>query len=125
MAATTTAVEVQTYVWRAKGFTDDVVECDRCGRAELKGTVRMVATDADGDEADEQYMGVVCAAKMTGRKAAEIRHEAKEGDAAARAARMAWASERSSFECALRDKALGRGARFPEIMAYFKTPEHL
>jgi hypothetical protein len=98
--------QVQTYTWRARGFTEDITVCDFCGRQELKGTVRMVSVDADGDEGDEMHAGVVCAAKRAGRKAEEIRHEAKAADAARRAARNEWTDRESNLTCQLRDEWL-------------------
>ena len=103
MTATTMT---QTYVWRAYGVTEDITECDRCGKIDLKGTVRMVAQYADGDQDGEMYMGTDCAARMTGRKAAEIRHEANEATKARRAAHAAWTHAQSDLACTLRDQYL-------------------
>lgn len=125
MTATETVVD--TYTWRAKGFTEDVNQCEHCGKADLKGTVRMVTVDADGGEADDTFMGVVCAARMTGRKAQEIRTEAARADrardAAIRAAYTAWSDASSSAFIARRDAALGPRARFAEISAFMDSPE--
>jgi hypothetical protein len=124
----TTITEKVTVTWRAKGFTDDVTECERCGKVELKGTVRMVAVDTDGNEDGEQYMGTDCAARMTGRKVAEIRTEINVAEKAARAAWNAWSNTHSAWKIAQRDEALGTGGlgtagKVTEIGAYFRSEE--
>lgn len=83
--------------WIAKGTTDDVTTCDHCGREELKGTVRMVAVNAEGEEQGESFMGSTCAANMTGRPVADIRKEAKAADDDRRA-RLAAHREAESTE---------------------------
>jgi hypothetical protein len=70
--------------WVATGTTDEITECDHCGRTDLKVTVHMVATTPDGENDGEMWMGTTCAARMTGRKAAEIKKEAKAADDVAR-----------------------------------------
>ena len=94
---TTTATETQTFRYRAAGFTEDITECDICGKVDLKGTVRLVIVDADGNEDGEVYAGVVCAARRSGRKAAEIRTEAAAGD---RAVCEAWSQYRQALASA-------------------------
>lgn len=110
----------------AKGFTDDVTTCEHCGRADLKGTVRMAAVDADGGEDGETYMGVVCAAKMAGRKAGDIRTEAaradRQRDREVREAWRAWLDAMSTWTCAMRDAAVGLNAGYVVISAYYDSP---
>src|SRR4029079_3973808 len=86
MAAATsnTTAEVEVFRWVARGFTDDVTDCQHCGKTDLKGTVRMVALGPDNEDLGDCYMGVGCAARMSGRKAAEIRTEASRADRQAR-----------------------------------------
>lgn len=121
-----TASDTTTH-WIARGFTDDITTCDHCGREDLKGTVRMVAIDPDGGDDGEQYMGVVCAARMTGRKATDIRTEANRADRAreqaVRDTWRAWTNAHTTWFCALRDATLGAGARYPQIQAMRETPE--
>lgn len=116
-----------TNTWSARGLTDDVNTCDHCGRVDLKATVRMVIQDADGNDDGEQYMGVVCAARMTGRKAADIRTEANRADRARidaqRAAWHAWQNAKSADFCARRDAALGAGASPRQILEWSATTE--
>jgi len=71
---------------RGAGFTQDINECECCGRSDLKGTVRMLLVDSDGNGELIGYYGVRCAAAHFGRTAKEIRSEAKAADAAAREA---------------------------------------
>ncbi|WP_341241523.1 hypothetical protein [uncultured Nocardioides sp.] len=91
-----TSVEpVQTYRYRAMGFTDDITSCDLCGRDELKGTVRLVLTDPDGDTDGDVYAGVVCAAKANGCTAKVIRAEAKRTEDLATTIHRTWAEAHS------------------------------
>jgi hypothetical protein len=128
------AAETFTWRWQARGFVDDVTECGHCGRTDLKGTVRMVAVDSDGNADGDTYMGVVCAARMTGRKVAEIRTEAaradRERDRAARDAWDAWQSKHSAWKCAQRDAALGMTRFGPlppagTISVFYRSAEFL
>lgn len=125
-------------MWQARGTTDDVTECGHCGRSELKGTVRMVAVNADGEETGEEFMGSTCAARLTGRPVADIRREAKAADDAHRAAVLAHAEAESAefmraSSYALRTMGLERNfanmklvradAAFQQMMATWKA-EH-
>jgi len=117
----------ETMTYRALGFTDEITKCEHCGRDFLKGTVRMAIVDADGNEEGEEFFGVTCAARMSGRKAAEIRTEANRADrarlAAERAAYGAWRDAASADFRARRDAALGPGARPHDILVWAGTPE--
>jgi hypothetical protein len=122
------SVEATAARWTAKGFTDDVTECGHCGRTELKGTVRMVVVDADGNDDGDMYMGVVCAARMTGRKAGEIRTEANRADRARdearRAAHRAWSDAHTVWFITRRDAALGPDASTHDILTWSGQPEN-
>lgn len=115
--------------WTAKGFTDEITACEICGKPELKGTVRMAAIDADGEQAGEVYAGVVCAARRAGRKAADIRTEAQRADRArAQAIRdthRAWSDAESRWFCARRDAHFGTGRHIPfaDLQAWRNSPE--
>lgn len=119
--------DVPAVTWRAMGFTDDVTDCQHCPKTDLKGTVRMVAFTADGEEDGEMFVGTTCAARMTGRKANEIRTEANRADRARiekiRQIHRAWSSAHSGWFCALRDQHFGRWAHAREIFAWADTPE--
>ncbi len=67
---------VTTYRYRATGTTDDVTQCEICGKPELKGTVRLAVVDPDGNAVDEVYAGVTCAARRAGRTVPELKAEA-------------------------------------------------
>lgn len=84
----TTATDTQAFYFRAMGFNEDINQCDICGKDDLKGTVRMLIVDNDGNEEGQLQAGVICAARRAGRKAGEIRSEAKAADAAVRGAWM-------------------------------------
>jgi hypothetical protein len=103
-----TDTTIQTYRYRAMGFTEDITECDICGKVDLKGTVRMLIVDDDGDEDGEIHAGVICAARKAGRKASEIRNEARAADAAVRGAWSNYQDARFSAEFAAADKVLAR-----------------
>lgn len=60
--------------YRVKGTTDEVTECELCGKPELKGTVMLTSLDADGnEEGDVSYFGTSCAAKAAGWTVKEVR----------------------------------------------------
>ena len=114
--------------WTAKGTTDDVTICGHCGREDLKGTVRMVALDADGQEHGEEYMGTTCAANMTGRKAADIQREAKAADAARRDAEAAHRDARHVEEMAAGDyvlRTLGLERSFSSLKVLRQDPGYV
>jgi hypothetical protein len=49
--------------FRYIGVTDDVTECQHCGKAGLKLTVALALLDLDGNEEDVTYYGSTCAAR--------------------------------------------------------------
>ena len=114
--------------YRAAGMTDEVTTCEHCGKAELKGTVRMLLLDVDGNTTEELYAGVVCAARLSGRKASAIRTEANRADRDRReaiwAARNAWELKHCLWEQPLREAAIGRWPRPAEIRAWRDTDEY-
>jgi len=118
----------ETYRYTAKGFSDDVDQCEICGKPELKGTVRLVIVDLDGNEDGEVFAGIVCAARRAGRKAAEIRTEAHRADRAreqaVRDTHRAWSNAHSTWFCALRDATLGRDCGFVRILEWESTEEY-
>lgn len=60
--------------YRVTGTTDEVTECDLCGKVELKGTVMLLPLDGDGDADGEiNYFGTSCAAKAAGWTVREVR----------------------------------------------------
>lgn len=86
------------------GTTDDVTECGLCGRAELKGTIALEYTDADGNGTGEVvYYGMSCGAKAAGWTTREIRQHAKDADQARRDAERAKREAKSRAFCARRD----------------------
>lgn len=52
--------------FRYIGITDECVECQQCGKAELRSTVVLAVLDADGNTEDVTYYGSTCAAKALG-----------------------------------------------------------
>jgi hypothetical protein len=72
--------------YKVLGTTDDVTECEHCGRTELKGTIRLGALDADGNVEDVTYFGAVCGARAAGWTTKDIRKAATAADRAAQEA---------------------------------------
>lgn len=61
MTATTTPAR-----FRYLGVTDECVECQQCGRTELRSTVVLAILDTDGSTEDVTYYGSSCAARALG-----------------------------------------------------------
>lgn len=80
-------------LYRALGTTDEITECEHCGRVDLKGTVILGVLDADGNVESRTYFGAVCGAKAAGWTTKDVRKAAAAADRAAaeaeRAARRA------------------------------------
>lgn len=49
--------------FRYLGVTDDCVECQKCGKTELRSTVVLALLDVDGNVEDVTYYGSTCAAR--------------------------------------------------------------
>jgi hypothetical protein len=75
--------------YKVLGTTDDVTECEHCGRVDLKGTIRLGALDADGNVEDVTYFGAVCGARAAGWTTKDIRRAATAADRAAQEAARA------------------------------------
>jgi hypothetical protein len=53
--------------WRYLGTTDESIQCEKCGKDDLRSTVMIVPLDADGnDDGDVTYYGSTCAARALG-----------------------------------------------------------
>lgn len=81
--------------FRVIGSTDDVTQCDLCGRDELKGTVVLAELDADGIELGYCYYGSSCAANAAGMTLKNVHTQTRNAD---RARRQAEADERRQAE---------------------------
>ncbi|MFC7979523.1 hypothetical protein ACFUT3_30360 [Streptomyces cinereoruber] len=90
-------------VFRVGGTTDQITECELCGKPELKGTVQMIELDADGNDFQDHYFGTSCAAKAAGWTQRDVKAGVKAAEAAKReAARIAREEESRRF-CQARD----------------------
>lgn len=49
--------------FRYLGITDECVECQKCGKVDLRSTVVLAVLDADGNTEDVTYYGSTCAAR--------------------------------------------------------------
>lgn len=49
--------------FRYIGTTDECVECQKCGKVDLKSTIVLAILDAEGNEEDITYYGSTCAAR--------------------------------------------------------------
>jgi hypothetical protein len=70
-------------VFKVLGTTDEVTECEHCGRVDLKGTIRLGILDEDGNVEDVTYFGAVCGARAAGWTTKDIRKAATAADRAA------------------------------------------
>lgn len=52
--------------FRYIGITDERIECEKCGKPNLKSTVVLAILDEDGNEEEITYFGSSCAAKALG-----------------------------------------------------------
>ena len=103
MTTNTTA----TKVFRVLGTTDEVTECEHCGRVDLKGTIRLGYLDADGNVESTTYFGAVCGARAAGWTTKEIRKQATAANRAAREA--AWEARLAATKAALDEADRLRG----------------
>lgn len=62
------------------GTTDEVTECEHCGRVDLKGTIRLGALDVDGEVEGIAYFGAMCGARAVGWTTKDIRKAATAAD---------------------------------------------
>ncbi|MEV5085621.1 hypothetical protein AB0K74_45275 [Streptomyces sp. NPDC056159] len=58
-------------------MTDQITECELCGKVELRGTVQMIELDADGNDFADHYFGTTCAAKAAGWTQKKVKDEVK------------------------------------------------
>lgn len=111
--------------YRAVGTTDEVLECELCGKQNLHSTVIIEFLDENGDGDGEAFLGSDCAArKLAGRAdrklAAAITREAKGADLR-RANAMRFSREHlAHYEPFL---AQGQGAYIREYTCLNKTGE--
>lgn len=84
-----TNTETARKAYKVLGTTDEVTECEHCGRVDLKGTIRLGILDADGNVEDVTYFGAVCGAKAAGWTTKDIRKAASAADRAAAEAERA------------------------------------
>jgi hypothetical protein len=104
--------------YRVRGTTDDVTECQICGKPELKGTVIMDILDAAGNTEDITYAGTTCAARLSRIPVRQIRRDAEQADYRA-AQRLAWAQEKiGAFAGAEHDDAMLAEAFFARNTTY-------
>jgi hypothetical protein len=75
-----TTTQNTTATYRVLGTTDEVTECEHCGRVDLKGTIILGIIDIDGSVEDRTYFGAVCGARAAGKPVKELRKEAASAD---------------------------------------------
>jgi hypothetical protein len=112
-----TTTDTTRKLYKVLGTTDEVTECEHCGRVELKGTIVLGILDEDGNVEDRTYFGAVCGAKAAGWTTKDLRKAAAAADRdaaeAARAERQRKADEdyaasvllRYTAECPLAPQA--------------------
>ena len=72
--------------YRMIGTTDDVIDCAKCGKLDLRMTVVLELLDAEGNSEGVTYFGSTCAAKVLAERgvrttAAKVRDEAERAQA--------------------------------------------
>lgn len=63
MTAATAPIARYRYI----GVTDDCVQCQQCGKQDLKSTIVLAILDTDGNDSEVTYYGSSCAARALGR----------------------------------------------------------
>lgn len=86
-----------TQRFRILGTTQDVTNCECCGRVGLKKTVVLGVLDADGVVMCETHYGVDCAARATGFGAAAIKARA-EGKTTGRLSWNGWTLAKNGYD---------------------------
>jgi hypothetical protein len=97
----TTTAATKSLAYRVLGTTDEVTECELCGRQELKGTIVLAVLDADGNDEEVVYYGASCGAKAAGWTTPAVRKAAKDADQAKRDAEHADRMAKMAAEDAL------------------------
>ena len=72
--------------YRTRGMTDDVTECERCGKVDLRGTVIVEVLDPDGNVIEVAHWGTTCAAKYGKVKVSVVKAAVRAAEVAAREA---------------------------------------
>jgi hypothetical protein len=72
MTATTTPA------FRYIGVTDECIECQKCGKADLKSTVVLAILDADGNPEEVTYYGSTCAARALSARGMRVKGGGRE-----------------------------------------------
>jgi hypothetical protein len=102
--ATTTAAPRIRYI----GVTDECVQCQKCGKDDLRATVVLAFLDADGNPEEITWYGSTCAARALKERGITVRGG---GPAILNAAR--WAQEKTARQA--------QDAR--EMLAFYGLPE--
>jgi len=95
---------ISTLLFKVLGTTDEVTECEYCGRVDLKGTVVLALLDVDGNREGTAYYGTTCAAKAGKRTVKSIREDVKAAERKAREDRLAKQEAESREFIARRDE---------------------
>jgi hypothetical protein len=91
MATPTTTAPTFRYV----GTTDECVECQKCGKADLRATVVLAILDVDGNEEEITYYGSTCAARALTARGMRVKGGGREILQSAR-----WATQKLRTEAA-------------------------
>lgn len=106
----------------ALGTTDEITSCEVCPKVDLTHTVHLALVDEDGETVGELYVGSDCAARMSGRKAKDIRTEAARADrardTAVRDAHRVWQNAHGWWRQNTVDAAIGRWHTPAQFRAY-------
>lgn len=111
-------------IYRVLGTTDEVTECEHCGRTELKGTIRLGILDADGTVEDVTHFGAVCGARAAGWTTPEIRKAATAADRAARKAALIVTEHPGDEFCDWMNRCYGFAAATLDVLNGSFTKRH-
>lgn len=113
--------------YTAMGMTDEVTTCEICGKPELKGTIRLLVQDPDGNVEGEIFAGTTCAGRKSGRPVKDLRSEAKKADDdrfwAAMDVYGEWDARHSFWRTQQLEAAGLRWGRPQQVCAFYGTGE--
>lgn len=75
--------------FRIGGTSNEITQCELCGKPDLTGTVQMIELDVDGNDIVDHYYGTSCAAKAATWTVKEIKDGIRKMETAKREAEAA------------------------------------
>jgi len=116
MTASTEAKPEVRYKYRPAGTSDEITDCDLCGKTGLKKTIILEYVDAQGDSDGERYVGSDCAGVLL--SYAEVKTEA-ELKMSRRELKNARATRRALLDAQAADRKRAEAVAFSRQMLEF------